>query len=187
MSPRRYVCDSRLVRTLTPVDAPVPDMAALIEMTLERGTSISTATVADLTALMPALAPHLPTPRLKGLIEATSYQKIACMMANQRPSAFGMVAQERALRLAAVAGLVMSGLVMSGLVMSGLVMSGTTDPVRTRTIAEAGSARQERAGGSQGVAPGMMADQAADALKLGGTERAEALADHARLLGAAGA
>ena len=177
MSPRRYVCDSRLVRTLTPVDAPVPDMAALIEMTLERGTSISTATVADLTALMPALAPHLPTPRLKGLIEATSYQKIACMMANQRPSAFGMVAQERALRLAAVAGLVMSG----------LVMSGTTDPVRTRTIAEAGSARQERAGGSQGVAPGMMADQAADALKLGGTERAEALADHARLLGAAGA
>ena len=33
----------------------------------------------------------------------------------------------------------------------------------------------------------MIADQAADALKLGGTERAEALADHARLLGTAGA
>ena len=179
LDPDGLVTDPARVHTLAPIDAVVPQVGADRGMIAVAGSSASGADVTNLAAMMLALAPHLPAPRLKGLIEAVSAKSPAWMAAGQKPSAHGMVDRDRALRLAAVAG---------------LVVSGTADPVRTLTVAggtRQGGTRQGgtrrggtprgRPGGDCAVLPGMTATQAADALKLGGAERAQALTDHAAL------
>ena len=190
LSPADFVYDPVRVDTLAAGCAYVPELESAAAMTKETGTSLASPVAANLAALMLALAPNLSTVRIKAVILGTILPTtLPTILPGTLPgtmpgtlpgavplelaigpgvSAYPPIDRGRALRVAAL---------------EGLMVSGTADQVRSVTIATVGGARQERRGGRGALLrPGMTAEQAADALKLRGPERAQALADHARLL-----